>query len=100
MDHINIAEHEGGHPRKGAVDLIPIHPLNEETYLEDCGKVALKIGEKLKSYSSELSIFYFGHADIPLKRDLVQRRKEVGWFNASVLKIIISYESYSFYYFR
>ena len=26
-----IQHHEGGHPRKGTVDLIPIHPITEET---------------------------------------------------------------------
>ena len=26
-----IEHHEGGHPRKGTVDLIPIHPITEET---------------------------------------------------------------------
>ena len=25
LNNINILNHDGGHPRKGAVDLIPIH---------------------------------------------------------------------------
>jgi len=26
-----ISNHQGGHPRKGTVDLIPIHPIAEDT---------------------------------------------------------------------
>ena len=77
---IDISKHEGGHPRKGAVDLIPIHPLNEFTSLEDCGELALFIGQSLHQSHRDLESFYFGHADVPLKRDLVQRRKDMGWF--------------------
>ena len=77
---IDISKHEGGHPRKGAVDLIPIHPLNEFTSLEDCGELALFIGQSLHQSHRDLKSFYFGHADVPLKRDLVQRRKDIGWF--------------------
>ena len=77
---IDITKHEGGHPRKGAVDLIPIHPLNEFTSLEDCGELALFIGQSLHQSHRDLKSFYFGHADVPLKRDLVQRRKDIGWF--------------------
>lgn len=40
----------------------------------------MKVGQELVENYPELSVFYFGHADQPLKRDLVQVRKEVGWF--------------------
>ena len=80
LKHINILEHKGGHPRKGSIDLIPIHPITEETKLNDCGDIATEIGIALKSTHPELAIFYFGHADLPKKRDLVQRRKQVKWF--------------------
>ena len=80
MDLIDITQHIGGHPRKGVVDLIPIHPISSNATLNDCGKVALNIGTKLKETHPNLSIFYFGHADMPKNRDLVQRRKENGWF--------------------
>lgn len=80
LSSIDISSHEGNHPRKGSVDLIPIHPITENTNLEDCGKIAVDIGSELKLRHPDLSVFYFGHADLPKKRDLVQRRKEVGWF--------------------
>jgi len=60
--------------------LIPIHPITEESTLEDCAKIALDIGKELVTSHSELSVFYFGHADLEFKRDLVCRRKELGWF--------------------
>ena len=37
---IDLANHNGGHPRLGAVDLIPIHPLSADTTLEHCGQAA------------------------------------------------------------
>lgn len=80
LNNINILNHDGGHPRKGAVDLIPIHPITQQSTLDDCAKIALDIGKELTLSHSGLSVFYFGHADGDLKRDLVQRRKELGWF--------------------
>ena len=41
LNNINILNHEGGHPRKGAVDLIPIH----QSTLDNCAKIALEIGK-------------------------------------------------------
>ena len=84
LNSIDLSKHEGGHPRKGAIDLIPIHPLNESTSLEECGELALCIGENLHQTHRELKIFNFGHADLPQKRDLVKRRKEIGWFNVII----------------
>ena len=79
LNLIDFSKHKGGHPRKGLVDLIPIHPLNEHTSLTECGDLAISIGQSLLKTHPELDVFYFGHADTE-KRDLVQRRKEVGWF--------------------
>ena len=39
LNNINILNHDGGHPRKGAVDLIPIH----KSTLNICVKIALQI---------------------------------------------------------
>ena len=60
--------------------MIPIHPITQQSTLDDCAKIALDIGKELTLSHSELSVFYFGHADVDLKRDLVKRRKELGWF--------------------
>ena len=81
LNKIDLLEHKGGHPRKGVVDLIPIHPITEQASLEECGQVAQRISQKLTSMFPSLSVFHFGHADLPLKRDLVTMRKKMGWFN-------------------
>ena len=41
LNNINILNHDGGHPRKGAVDLIPIH----QSTLDNYAKIALEIGK-------------------------------------------------------
>ncbi|XP_072903007.1 formiminotransferase N-terminal subdomain-containing protein isoform X3 [Hemitrygon akajei] len=47
----------------------------------------LDIAEKLIVNVPDCSLFYFGYADQPLRRTLVQRRKELNWFNRSSLKV-------------
>ena len=56
----------------GAVDLIPIHPITQQSTLDDCAKIALDIGKELTLSHSGLSVFYFGHADGDLKVVLSQ----------------------------
>lgn len=80
FEEIDMLIHEGGHPRLGAVDLIPIHPITEETSLEDCAAVATNISRKLVQAVHGSSFFFFGHAD-KQNRGLIQRRKEIGWFD-------------------
>uniref|UniRef100_A0A8D0E4Z2 Formiminotransferase cyclodeaminase N-terminal like n=1 Tax=Salvator merianae TaxID=96440 RepID=A0A8D0E4Z2_SALMN len=77
---ISMAAHVGTHPCLGAVDLIPIYPLSGVS-VEDCGTVARNIAEHLTCSIPGCSIFLFGQADLPEKRSLVQRRKQLGWFN-------------------
>ena len=40
FDLIDLEQHSGGHPRLGAVDLVPIHPLDSELSLANCGQLA------------------------------------------------------------
>ena len=73
-----ISSHQGGHPRKGTVDLIPIHPITDGTTLDECGQVARNISKELLS-TGQIEAFHFGWAD-PERRSLVQMRKMLGWF--------------------
>ena len=41
LNNINILNHDGGHPRKGAVDFIPIQQSN----LNNSSKIAFEIGK-------------------------------------------------------
>ena len=78
---IDLRQHHGGHPRLGAVDLIPIHPLAPELSVASCGGVAYEIAEALAQDVEGASFFLFGASDRGLKREsLVKRRKQVGWF--------------------
>ena len=37
---IDLRNHEGIHPRLGSVDLVPLHPISQDTSLEDLGIIA------------------------------------------------------------
>ncbi|XP_075385387.1 formiminotransferase N-terminal subdomain-containing protein isoform X2 [Tenrec ecaudatus] len=76
---INMEAQDGIHPCLGAVDLIPIYPLSGVA-VEECGSVARSIAENLVLSVPGSSVFLFGEADLPEKRSLVQRRKQLGWF--------------------
>ncbi|XP_043302009.1 formiminotransferase N-terminal subdomain-containing protein isoform X5 [Cervus canadensis] len=76
---IDMEVQEGIHPCLGAVDLIPIYPLSG-VGVEECGAVARSLAENLVLSIPGCSVFLFGEADLPEKRPLVQRRKQLGWF--------------------
>ncbi|KAM7104312.1 formiminotransferase N-terminal subdomain-containing protein isoform 2-T5 [Molossus nigricans] len=76
---IDMEVQEGIHPCLGAVDLIPIYPLTD-VGVEECGAVARSLAENLVLHAPGSSVFLFGEADLPAKRTLVQRRKQLGWF--------------------
>jgi len=81
FQQIDLGQHtDPGHPRLGAVDLIPIHPVSASVSLTTCGVVARNIGERLVKDVDGSSVFFFGHAD-PAQRGLIQRRKEMKWFD-------------------
>ena len=81
FSRIDLRNQDGGHPRLGAVDLIPIHPLSDAVSLEVCGEVARKVGLSIVDRNPSASVFFFGDADIPEKRGLVIRRKEMKWYD-------------------
>ncbi|XP_053452822.1 formiminotransferase N-terminal subdomain-containing protein isoform X7 [Nycticebus coucang] len=76
---IDMEVQEGIHPCLGAVDLIPIYPLSG-VGVEECGMVARSLAQELALHIPGCSVFLFGEADLPEKRSLVQRRKQLGWF--------------------
>jgi glutamate formiminotransferase len=46
VEHIDLAQHQGVHPRIGAVDVIPFVPLRDIT-LKECGALARDFGRRL-----------------------------------------------------
>ena len=81
---IDLNHHHGGHPRLGAVDLIPIHPITPDISVQECSSIATNIAQQLNSKVKESSFFFYGAAD-KLKRSLIQRRKQIGWFKSRLI---------------
>ena len=77
---IDLRKHHGVHPRLGAVDLVPVYPISPSVSLNQCGQIARDIGKQITEEIPGTSVFFFGTADHPKQRGLVERRKEVGWY--------------------
>ncbi|KAJ7362031.1 Formiminotransferase domain, N-terminal subdomain [Desmophyllum pertusum] len=61
--------------------LVPIHTISTSVSLAECGDIALNLGRRLVNSVKGTSVFLFGHADQPLVRGLVERRKAVNWYH-------------------
>ncbi|XP_042230959.1 glutamate formimidoyltransferase-like [Homarus americanus] len=46
---IDLSKHEGVHPRLGAVDLVPLHPISENMSVQSLGHIANSKYQKLLS---------------------------------------------------
>ncbi len=57
---IDMASHEGEHPRMGATDVCPFVPLQGVT-MEDCAELARKLGERV-GRELGISVFLYGEA--------------------------------------
>ena len=79
---IDIRGHTGGHPRLGSVDLIPLHPITEDTTIKDCDHLANKIVSRLTETVPGSSFFIYGSQ--PGQRGLIERRNEFGWFQSII----------------
>ena len=79
---IDLEQHRGLHPRLGAVDLIPVHPITEETSLADCHSLATNVCRRLltEAPGSSFFLYRFGVE----AESLPVRRREVGWFSSEV----------------
>lgn len=80
---IDLSQQEGVHPRLGAVDLVPLHPISENMSLQTLGTVAKDLAHNITTSVPGTSVFMFGAADSE-GRGLVERRKEVCWFKKPV----------------
>ena len=56
MEHIDMRQHNGEHPRLGAVDVCPFIPLRDSTYAE-CADLAKALGQRVAS-ELELPVYY------------------------------------------
>ena len=78
---IDLRHHEGGHPRLGAVDLIPLHPISEDTTLADCDTLADNIAHNIINNVPGSSFFKFSREP---GQGLIERRRSSGWFQSKI----------------
>lgn len=74
LELIDMEQHEGAHPRIGAVDVMPFVPLGG-TRLEECVDLARRFGEQI-AQRFELPVYLYGDAALrPERRRLADVRR-------------------------
>jgi len=73
IDLIDMRQHQGGHPRLGAVDVIPFVPI-QGVRMEEAIQVARELGKKLGKKGIPI-FFYEEAATCPERRELPSIRK-------------------------
>jgi len=71
---IDLTKHEGGHPRMGAVDVIPFVPVAGVT-MDDCVALAKQLGERLWNDLQIPVYLYEFAASKPSRKNLAKVRK-------------------------
>jgi glutamate formiminotransferase len=72
MEHIDLREHRGVHPRVGALDVLPFVPL-ENVRMEDAVASAHRVGRHIGRLG--VPVFYYGMASDPPGRRLSTLRR-------------------------
>ena len=74
IERIDMFEHRGGHPRMGAVDVVPFMPVRGAD-MEECVQLARSVGREMAEAFS-LPVYLYGEAAlIPERRSLADVRK-------------------------
>ena len=74
VERIDLRTHRGGHPRMGAVDVIPLIPIRGVT-MEDCVRLARELGAALATRHGLPVYLYERAASAPHRRNLAEVRK-------------------------
>ncbi|MGB0909155.1 MAG: glutamate formimidoyltransferase [Nitrospirales bacterium] len=74
---INLSIHKGGHPRVGAVDVVPFIPL-QGMAMDDCRELANQLGEKIGS-ELEIPSFLYGEASPLIPKRQLEMIRRGGW---------------------
>lgn len=74
MEHIEMDKHQGGHPRVGAIDVIPFTPIQNIT-MEECIALAHSFGERYNKETGIPVYFYEDAAKTPERKRLEVIRK-------------------------
>ena len=74
VERIDMFEHNGGHPRMGAADVIPFMPVREVS-MDACVELARDVGRELAE-TLDLPVYLYGEAAlVPERRSLADVRK-------------------------
>ena len=73
LREIDLRQHEGGHPRMGALDVLPFLPLEDAT-MADAIEAAHALGQRLWD-ELEIPIYYYEEASLGERRLLTEIRK-------------------------
>nr|XP_058156392.1 formiminotransferase N-terminal subdomain-containing protein isoform X3 [Dasypus novemcinctus] len=75
-----LGENGQKHPEVSVLNIFSDQDYNRSVITIAASVDTLDIAETLVQHIPGSSVFLFGEADLPGKRSLVQRRKELGWF--------------------
>jgi len=73
-ENIDMSKHEGGHPRMGALDVVPFVPVSEVT-MEECIKLANRVGKQIGEKFNIPVYLYEDAAKVPGRQNLAVVRK-------------------------
>ncbi|UCF09992.1 MAG: glutamate formimidoyltransferase [Candidatus Bipolaricaulota bacterium] len=74
VERIDLRDHQGAHPRMGAVDVVPFIPVGA-TEMEECVAVSRDVGERIGTELDVPVLLYEGSATAPHRRNLAAIRK-------------------------
>ncbi|HZT42228.1 MAG TPA: glutamate formimidoyltransferase [Chthonomonadaceae bacterium] len=74
LEHIDLREHRGSHPRMGAVDVVPFIPIRDAT-MEDCIVLANEVGQAVAEKFGVPVYLYGQAATSPKRRSLPNIRQ-------------------------
>ena len=74
VERLDLRAHQGGHPRMGAVDVIPLVPIRGVT-MEDCVRMARDLGAAIAARHGLPVYLYEKAASAPHRRNLAEIRK-------------------------
>lgn len=74
VEAIDMREHQGVHPRIGALDVLPFVPLGD-TWMQTCVELAHRVGRRIAE-SLDVPVYFYGEAALrPQRRLLVDIRR-------------------------
>ncbi len=74
IEHLNMEQHEGAHPRIGAMDVVPFVPVTGVT-LDECVALARRVGARIADELGVPVYLYAAAATTPTRRRLPDVRR-------------------------